>query len=250
MNSHFPANFPTCKCCCFPFGKRKLPVLQSVLATQFRCRISQRWKNAISTSIFKSDRNWLFLIAMNKIDHKQFGVIQLCASWICFTKAVKFGYASLRICFLDFSKAFDRINLITFWLPSWSFYECELLRSLLSWICSFLSNRKQRVKLGKSLSEWVTANAGVPQGTRLGLILFLVMINDLVLPTCYYWKYVDDLTQVTASEVIAKYGNSTIQSDLDYISSWSSANYMKLNAKKCKELRVCFFRDTPVLEPY
>ena len=164
--------------------------------------------------------------------------------------AVKFGYASLRIYFLDFSKAFDRINLITFWLPSWSFYECELLRSLLSWICSFLSNRKQRVKLGKSLSEWVTANAGVPQGTKLGPILFLVMINDLVLPTCYYWKYVDDLTQVTASEVIAKYGNSTIQSDLDYISSWSSPNYMKLSAKKCKELlRVCFFRDTAVFEP-
>jgi hypothetical protein len=80
----------------------------------------------------------------------------------------------------------------------------------------------------------------------MGPILFLVMINDLVLPTCDYWKYVDDLT---ASEVIAKYGNSTIQSDLNYISSWSSANYMKLNAKKCKELRVCFFRDTLVLEP-
>jgi hypothetical protein len=52
------------------------------------------------------------------------------------------------------------------------------------------------------------------------------MINDLVLPTYDYWKYIDDLT---ASEVIAKYGSSTIQSDLDYISSWSSANSMKLN---------------------
>jgi hypothetical protein len=43
--------------------------------------------------------------------------------------------------------------------------------------------------------------------------------------------------------------HKAIQSDLDYISSWSSANYMKLNAKKCKELMGCFFGDTPVLEP-
>ena len=42
--------------------------------------------------------------------------------------------------------------------------------------------------------------------------------------------------------------HKAIQSDLDYISSWSSANYMKLNAKKCKELMVCLFGDTPVLE--
>jgi hypothetical protein len=58
------------------------------------------------------------------------------------------------------------------------------------------------------------------------------MVNDLVPPSCDYWKYVDDLT---ASEVIPKYGNSTMQVDLNYISSWASANYIKLNPQKCKQ---------------
>ena len=122
----------------------------------------------------------------------------------------------------------------------------EVRRSILPWICSFLSDRKQRVKLGESVSEWATVNAGVPQGTKLGPILFLVMVNDLIPPTCNHWKYVDD---VTISEVISRHASSSMQSDLDYISSWASANYMMLNPKKCKELRICFFRETPTVFP-
>lgn len=193
---------------------------------------------------------WILEDIAPKIDHKQFGVIKGTSTTLCLLDMFHNWLLNLdmpgqylRICFLDFSKAFDRINLN---ILVTKLVFLGVRRSLLPWICSFLSNRKQRVKLGKSLSEWIAVNAGVPQGTKLGPILFLVMINDLALPTCDYWKYVDDLT---VSEVISKYGNSSIQSDLDYISSWSSANYMKLNVKKCKELRVCFFRDTPVLEP-
>ena len=193
---------------------------------------------------------WILEDIAHKIYHKQFGVIKGTSTTLCLLDMFHNWLLNLdtpgqylRICFLNFSKAFDRINLN---ILVTKLVFLGVRRSLLPWICSFLSNRKQRVKLSKSLSEWVTTNAGVPQCTKLGPILFLVMINDLVLPTCNNWKYVDDLP---ASEVIAKYGSSTIQSDLDYISSWSSANYMKLNAKKCKEIRVCFFRDTPVLEP-
>ena len=139
----------------------------------------------------------------------------------------------LRICFLDFSKAFDRINLN---ILVTKLVFLGVRRSLLPWIfrhavfCQIANNELSWVNHCQSGSQRM--HAGVPQGTKLGPILFLVLINDLVLPTRDYWKYVDDLT---ASEVIAKYGNSTIQSDLDYISSWSSANYMKLNAKKCNK---------------
>ena len=91
-------------------------------------------------------------------------------------------------------------------------------------------------------------NAGVPQGTKLGPILFLIMINDLSIPTpeTNLWKFVDD---VSISECLTKNGGASIQSTLDTVSSWTSMNLMKLNAKKRKELRVCFFKATPQLPP-
>ena len=86
------------------------------------------------------------------------------------------------------------------------------------------------------------------QGTKLGPILFLVMIKDLnPIPNgIAMWKFVDD---VSTSEGLTKDSNSNMQSNLDSIISWSSQNYMKLNAKKCKELRISFKHDNPETPP-
>ncbi len=62
----------------------------------------------------------------------------------------------------------------------------------------------------------------------------------------YYRSFVDD---GTISENVLKSGTSDIQSDLNYISLWASENYMKLNPQKCKEMRVCFLREVPDVDP-
>ena len=115
-------------------------------------------------------------------------------------------------------------------------------------IISFLSDRRQRVKIGEAFSDWLPVNAGVPQGTKLGPILFLIMINDLSIPSpeTNLWKFVDD---VSISECLTKNGGASIQSTLETVSSWASMDLMKPNANECKELRVCFFKATPQLPP-
>ena len=78
--------------------------------------------------------------------------------------------------------------------------------------------------------------SGVPQGTKLGPWLFVLMINDLEV-TYPLWKYVDD---TTASETVPKEGESHTQSIADCVIEWSRENRVHLNSDKCKELRISF----------
>ena len=151
----------------------------------------------------------------------------------------------LRICFLDFSKAFDRIgyNLLIEKLIN-----LGARRSLIPWIINFLSDRRQRVKFDGATSDWLPVNAGVPQGTKLGPILFLVMVNNLRItsPDTRMWKYVDD---VSTSESLSRNCTSITQSTLNSVQLCASDNWMKLNIIKCKELCVSSLGETPQLMP-
>ena len=82
----------------------------------------------------------------------------------------------VRGAFLDISKAFDKV-----WHKNIIFKPKQngIPGKLLSVLSDFLKDRKQRVSLNGQVSSWTGVNAGVPQGSILSLLLFLVYINDL-----------------------------------------------------------------------
>ena len=106
-------------------------------------------------------------------------------------------------------------------------------------LASYLSNRSQYVYHRGFKSYNFEATSGVPQGSNLGPLLFLIFINDLSQKlTCEHLLYADDL------KIFSSVNNTEdcvlIQHNLDVLESWCSENNLNLNASKCKIM--CFSR--------
>lgn len=137
---------------------------------------------------------------------------------------------------IDFTKAFDLVNhniIIK------KLINLGVRRSIIPIVCGFLSNRTQNTKLANHTSSVKTIDCGVPQGTKLGPLLFLVLVNDAAIGSHRRWKYVDDLTLGD----IVKYGeNAQLQSHLDDLSEWSKANDVLPKPAKCQVMKISFLR--------
>ena len=96
---------------------------------------------------------------------------------------------------LDFAKAFDKVShsLLLLKLKAYGFDEV-----LCKWIEAFLLKRKQRVVLGEHKSEWLDVLSGVPQGSVLGPLLFLIFINDMSSLVEHFCKLFADDTKLIA----------------------------------------------------
>jgi len=102
---------------------------------------------------------------------------------------------------------------------------------LIRWICSFLTDRQQRVKLCDVFSSWVQLSGSMPQGSLLGQLTFIVLIDDLN-TDCMIHKFVDD---TTLSECIDKGQASQMDVNVTQLLNWSSNNHMNVNFKKTKK---------------
>ena len=185
------------------------------------------------------------------IDPDQFGavpgsstthtLISMIHNWAEATHATG---AAVRIMLLDYRKAFD---LIDHNILAKKICDLPIPLGIARWVVDFLTNRKQRVKLAKDCySEWGHTLAGVPQGTKLGPWLFLLMINDSKFATASKWKYVDD---TSVAEIVKKEDCSTIQSDAELAQNWSRENKLQLNTEKCKEMIIDFKKEKNSFDP-
>ena len=145
-------------------------------------------------------------------------------------EATDSGNFGARMFFVDYSKGFDLIDHSIF-VRELAFFDIDTV--LINWVRAFLTERSQAVRIGNSLSDWKSSRGGIPQGTKLGVILFAVMTNNLLRDWHLRIKFVDD---TTALEILPRNDISLLNVAVNDIHKFSIEHNMKLNpkiAKKC-----------------
>ena len=161
---------------------------------------------------------------------------------------------AVDVAYLDFRKAFDAVphkRLIR------KLHGLGIRGALLKWIESFLTGRSLRVRMNGTLSNRIPVVSGVPQGSVLGPLLFVIFVNDL--PDC-----VKGHIAMVADDA-KMYGNpghprapaaNQMQVDLEALADWSASWLLPFNLKKCKVLHLgrgnphlqYFLLDDPISE--
>ena len=138
------------------------------------------------------------------------------------------------VVFLDLSKAFDTVDHLIL-LRKLSLYGSS--DSTIKWFQSYLTNRTQCCAVNGHLSSNRKIKCGVPQGSILGPLLFLLYINDL--PQCLKFSrprmYADDTNITVSDKSLTKVINST-NKDLANIKQWLLANKLSLNVAKTEHM--------------
>jgi len=120
--------------------------------------------------------------------------------------------------------------------------------SMLKWFFSFLTTRQQHVVIDRCASDWSPVLSGVPQGSILGRLLFILYTNDLLSVVSSPMKIFADDDAIYCS-VTSKADCKAFQKELDLVSSWCSTWQMRLNPSKCKLLCI-FNKRSPIHHSY
>ena len=141
---------------------------------------------------------------------------------------------STDVVYFDFSKAFDSVPHTRLLLKLQAY---GINGQLLSWFKSFLTGRRQCVKINGVLSSWVQVSSGVPQGSILGPLLFSLYVNELPsLVSSQLLMFADDIKlyrTIRSSEDCL-----VLQNDINILLDWSKRWLLSFNILKCKVLHI------------
>ena len=146
---------------------------------------------------------------------------------------------------LDFSKAFDKVNDLKL---LFKLSQHGVKGNTLNWIKGFLLGRTQAVVLEGERSSEVPVTSGVPQGSVLGPLLFLLYINDLPQNVQSQVRLFADDTAVYLT-VTSPEDVNTLQADLDTLQEWERTWDMEFNPGKCQVLHITRCKQ-PLLSQY
>lgn len=147
-------------------------------------------------------------------------------------------HGQVDVIFLDFAKAFDCVPHQRL-LGKADYY--GIRGNLNVWLADFLTERRQRIVVNGSCSAWSPVKSGVPQGTVLGPILFLLYINDLPQAVSSSLKlFADD--SVIYRKINTVDDHVILQNDLRQLERWAERWQMKFSPSKCHTLRITLKR--------
>ena len=178
------------------------------------------------------------LISNKVLSNKQFGfikgrstVMQLLKVMDMWTESLELG-GQVDVIYTDLEKAFDKVphkRLIS------KLHSYKINEGVVKWIESFLTNRRQRVRVNGYFSFWCQVLSGIPQGSVLGPLLFIIFINDLA-ECCSngseLFLYADDAKLFR--HILSKSDVEILQKDLSDLQAWLDKWLLKLNINKCK----------------
>jgi hypothetical protein len=160
-------------------------------------------------------------------------ITQLVEIYDQFCHAVSHG-KDIRVVFLDISKAFDRV-----WHDGllYKLKQHGIKGKLLAWLMNYLKDRQQRVTINGVSSAWGNIEAGVPQGSVLGPLLFLIFINDItnVIKNCKIRLFADDTCLFIEVDNHQDSANK-LNEDLASISDWSKRWLVSFSPQKTEEM--------------
>ncbi len=133
--------------------------------------------------------------------------------------------------YTDFSKAFDSVS---HFVLEQKLYSLGIQNSLLKWLHNYLTGRSQVVKIKSFISKEIKVTSGVPQGSHLGPLLFLIFINDIgeILKDVSFLLFADDLKIYL--RISSEQDHVRLQNAINALLNWCRLNKMHLNASKCK----------------